>query len=164
MEFFTRNYIDTFGIDAVVLRFSAVIREWAGADAGAIGTLLAAFVEPARRGETAVIDNPAWTWRGLAEFIDARDSAEAAIAALYAGRLPQHVYNINGAAAYEVSDFARIVGETFPPAKVDIRAEAAAGLCGAPVYRMRMDGAAAARDFGYRARYDLAASLRHYAG
>jgi UDP-glucose 4-epimerase len=161
-EFFAGIYVDEFGVDAVVLRYSSVIRDWSAKDPGLVGAMLRAFVDPPARGERAVIENPDWVWTGLEEFVDARDCADVTIAALLAEHLPQRVYNIGGAGAYQLSEFADIVRHTFPKGEVEISASSKVGLGGAPVRNVRLDMSAAARDFGYRPKYDLSASLTHF--
>jgi len=163
-EFFARIYVNAFGVDAVVLRYSSVIRDWSAPDPGLVGAMLRAFVDPPARGERAIIENPDWVWAGLEEFVDARDCAQVTIAALLAEHLPQRVYNIGGAGAYLLSEFADTVRHTFQNGDVEVRANSKVGLGGAPVRNVRLDMSAAARDFDYRPKYDLSASLLHFSG
>lgn len=161
-EFFTQIYVNEFGVDAVVLRYSSVIRDWSAEDPGLVGAMLRAFADPPARGERAVIENPDWVWTGLEEFVDARDCADVTIAALLAERLPQRVYNIGGAGAYQLTEFTDIVRRTFPKGEVEVRASSKVGLGGATVRNVRLDMSAAARDFGYRPKYNLSSSLLHF--
>jgi UDP-glucose 4-epimerase len=161
-EWFAARYASDFGVETAVLRYSSVIRAWNGAEPGLVGNALKAFVDAPSRGEKAVIDEPRFIWRGVEEFVDARDCAEVTIRALFAPKLSQRIYNIVGPGAYTTEEFADIVRRAFPGGQVEIRAKTDLGIGGSPVRYVRLDGSAAARDLGYTRPRELSDSLLHY--
>lgn len=58
-------YRDLYDVSIAVLRYAAVIGPWAGPGTSVPGKMLQSLIEPARRGERAIIDDPLLMWEGI---------------------------------------------------------------------------------------------------
>lgn len=153
-------YAADFGVDVVLLRYGAVIGEWAGPNRSIPGRLVRALLVPAMKGETAVIDDPLLVWKGGDDFVDARDVARANHAALVAPAPRQRVYHVTFGRMHSFDDFVAATRSLNPGFKADIRVTATAGFAGFPAVRpATSDLSAAERELGWRPRHDLAEAL-----
>lgn len=156
-------YRDLYGIGVVVLRYAAVIGAWNGPGTSVPGKVLTSLVAPARRGETAVIDDPFTVWQGGEEFIDARDCAAANVAALDASSPQQGVYNIGMGVLNSFDDFVGAVRHLYPAVTVKLDVLPAGGFAGFPHVRCApSDISAAARELAWTPRHSLQASVAHF--
>ncbi|MCW5644747.1 MAG: NAD(P)-dependent oxidoreductase [Rhodoferax sp.] len=163
-EYLALLYRDLYGVDAVALRYAAVISAWSGPGTSVPGKVLSSLLLPARRGETACIDDPFTVWRGGEEFIDARDCARANIAALDASAPAQGVYNIGLGSLASFDDFVAAVRLTHPDLQVRLDVQPAGGFAGFPHVRSAAsDISAAARELGWTPAHPLADAITHYA-
>jgi UDP-glucose 4-epimerase len=156
MEHFVHLYAKTYGVDGVVVRYGRVVGAWSGENLGEVSSMLQGYLGPASRGEPVVVHDPTWLWEGLDAFVDARDCAAGTIGALYAEALSQRVYYVSSDTLLTYEQFLAALRSIYPGLKVEIRT--------APGHRGRpapVDLSAATRDFGYRPRYDIEASLRY---
>ena len=153
-------YAADFGVDLVLLRYGAVIGEWAGPNRSIPGRLVRALLVPAMKGETAVIDDPMLVWQGGDDFVDARDVARANALALDAKAPAQRVYYVTFGRMHSFADFVEATRGLYPGFKADVRVEAKAGFAGFPKIRpATSDLRAAESELGYRPQYDLVAAL-----
>ncbi len=153
-------YADLYGLDVVVVRFAAVLGLWPGATGGAAARLVRALLEPTLRGEAAVIADPALVWEGGDEFVDVRDAAGGAVAALFAARPAARVYSIGMGVLHSFEDFVRAAARAVPGFRVQVRAKPAGGFAGYPLIRPQpSDIGAAKRELGFAPQYDLADAL-----
>ena len=163
-EYLALLYRDLYGVDAVALRYAAVISAWSGPGTSVPGKVLSSLLLPARRGDTACIDDPFTVWRGGEEFIDARDCARANIAALDASAPAQGVYNIGLGSLASFDDFVAAVRLTHPDLQVRLDVQPAGGFAGFPHVRSAAsDISAAARELGWTPAHPLADAITHYA-
>ena len=153
-------YAAEFGVDVVLLRYGAVIGEWAGPNRSIPGRLVRALLLPAMKGETAIIDDPLLIWRGGDDFVDARDVARANHAALTAAAPRQHVYHVTFGRMHSFDDFVAATRELYPEFKIDLRVTAKAGFAGFPSVRpATSDLGAAERELGWKPRFELRDAL-----
>lgn len=153
-------YAADFGVDLVLLRYGAVIGEWAGPNRSIPGRLARALLIPAMKGETAVIDDPLLVWQGGDDFVDARDVARANALALAAKAPAQRVYYVTFGRMHSFGDFVEVTRSLYPGFKTDVRVAAKAGFAGFPKIRpATSDLRAAESELGYRPRHDLADAL-----
>ncbi len=163
-EYFGLLYRDLYGLDVVALRYAAVISAWSGPGTSVPGKVLSSLLLPARRGETACIDDPFTVWNGGEEFIDARDCARANIAALDATAPTQGVYNIGLGSLASFDDFVAAVRLSHPDLQVRMDVQPAGGFAGFPHVRsFASDISAAARELGWTPAHTLADAITHYA-
>jgi len=149
-----------FGVDAVLLRYGAVVGEWAGPNRSIPGRLVRALLIPAIKGETAVIDDPMLVWQGGDDFVDARDVARANALALAAKTPAQHVYHVTFGRMHSFDDFVAATRSLYPGFKIDVRVQAKAGFAGFPKVRpATSDLRAAERELGFTPRYELRDAL-----
>ena len=154
-------YTDLYGVDVVVVRLAAVCGLWAGPSGGMAGRLVRALLEPAIRGQPAVIDDPLLVWRGGDEFVDPRDAAAGAVAALFAEHPQSRVYSIGMGVLHGFDDFVRAAGEAIPGFRVEVRVEPTGGFAGYRYLRSQpSDIGAAKRELGWAPKYDLAAIMK----
>lgn len=159
VEQFAAIYADKFGVDAVALRYAAVLGHWNGA-VGLPTDAVRALVVPALRGEPAVLADPLLTWAGIEEFVDARDCAEAAVAALRAPRPSQIVFNVAHPAPVTHADLVTAVQRHFPDLVVHGGDAHGRGFAGYPTPRPAMsDVAASNRELQFQARRTLQDSV-----
>lgn len=157
-------YRDLYGLEVVALRYAAVIGAWSGPGTSVPGKVLSNLLLPARRGETAVIDDPYTVWQGGEEFIDARDCASANVAALDAPRPAQGVYNIGMGSLASFGAFVDAVRLSYPALQVSLDVQPAGGFAGFPhVRRAASDISAAARELRWAPAYTLPEAITHYA-
>lgn len=157
-------YAADFGVDVVLLRYGAVIGEWAGPNRSIPGRLARALLIPAIKGETAVIDDPLLVWQGGDDFVDARDVARANALALAAAAPRQRVYHVTFGRMHSFEDFVAATQSLYAGFKVDVRVTAKAGFAGFPKVRpSTSDLSAAETELGYAPKYSLRDALAHSA-
>ena len=157
-------YRDLYGLSVVALRYAAVISAWGGPGTSVPGKVLSSLLQPARQGQTAVIDDPFTVWRGGEEFIDARDCASANMAALDAPAPAQAVYNIGLGRLSSFDAFVAAVRALYPDLQVRLAVQPAGGFAGFPHVRSApSDISAAARELGWSPAYSLDDAISHYA-
>jgi len=157
-------YRDLYGVGVAILRYAAVISAWSGPGTSVPGRVLSALLGPARRGETAVMDDPYTVWNGGEEFIDARDCASANVAALDATDPLQGVYNIGLGTLASFDAFVAAVRALHPALQVRLAVQPAGGFAGfAHVRTAASDISAAARELHWRPAHSLEDAVRHFA-
>jgi UDP-glucose 4-epimerase len=154
---------DRHGVDAVTLRFAAVLGDGPGPATSVPGRLFRRLVAAARSGDTCVLDDPLLVWDGPEEFVDARDCAAAVLAALDAESPAQGVYNIAHPRLWTLEDVAAAVARTVGPFRLVRAAGGGTGFAGFPHVRPAASSTdAARRELGFACRHDLTDSLRHW--
>jgi len=163
-EYLGLLYRDLYGQSVVALRYAAVISAWSGPGTSVPGKVLASLLLPARRGETAVINDPYTVWNGGEEFVDARDCASANVAALDAVDPTQGIYNVGMGQLFSFDAFVDAVRLCQPNLRVRLDVQPAGGFAGFPHVRSSAsDLSAAARELGWAPAYSLADAIAHYA-
>lgn len=156
-------YAAQFGVDAIAVRYAAVLGDWVGANNSIAGTLLRVFRSAIREGKPAVFDEPRLAWLGGDEFVDARDCAVATVAALNVAAPKQRVFTISSGILSTFDDFVAAARRLYPALEVKLTFERKGGFAGFPhIRRFPSDISAAARELGFVPKFDLASSLRHY--
>lgn len=156
-------YREQYGIDTVILRYGAVLGAWRGPNQSIPGRMLLSLLEPAARSRAAIIDDPLLAWKGGEEFVDARDCAQANVAALYAPQPRSGVYNISSGEMVTFEEVVQAVREFYPRLKVEMRVEPEGGIAGFPHVRpAASDISLAKNELGYTAQYRLRDSIRHF--
>lgn len=164
-EHLTYIYGDSFGLDAIVLRYGAVLGDWSGPNHSLPGRFLRALAWPAMRKEPAVIEEPAFVWRGGEEFIDVRDCARANVLALAAAPGRNRTYTISSGRMSTFDDCVAGTRRVFPGLEVDVRCEPSKGFGGYPLTRHTpFDVGAAKRGLGFEVRHDFEDSVRVFSG
>jgi len=156
-------YAAQFGVDAVVVRYAAVLSDWAGPNNSIPGTLLRVFRSAIRERKPAVFEEPRLAWQGGDEFVDGRDCAAGTVAALDAPALTQRVFTIASGRLVTFADFVAGARQLDPALEVKLMFEPKGGFAGFPhIRRFPSDISAAANQLGFCPKFDLDASLRHY--
>ena len=154
-------YHDLYGLDTVVLRYGAVIGSDGGPSTSVPGRLLDGLIAAGRSGRTMVLDDPYLVWGGEEEFVDARDCADANVAALDASRPQARVYTIATGRTVTLAGFVDAVRAVLPDLAVECGPEPATGFAG---FRHRRPAPsspeAAARELDFRCRHDLTSTIR----
>jgi UDP-glucose 4-epimerase len=156
-------YIAQFGVDAIALRYAAVLGDWRGPNNSIPGTLLRTFGQAIKQRLPAVINEKRLVWLGGEEFVDARDCAAANTVALFAETPQQRVYTIASGKLYTFADFVAAARSLDPGLKVELGFEPTAGFAGSPVIRnYPSDISAATRELGFSPQHDLADTCATY--
>ncbi|MGE0733468.1 MAG: NAD-dependent epimerase/dehydratase family protein [Alphaproteobacteria bacterium] len=159
-EHLTMQFHQDFGLDTVLLRYGAVLSEWAGPNTSIGGRMMRVLLEAAIQGRTAVMDDPMLLWNGGDDFIDARDCASANVAALFAADPKQRAYFVTMGKMHTLDDVIASVRKSFPGFKVDIRATTKGSFANFPYVRpATSDISANERELGWRPQYDLDATV-----
>ncbi|WP_321874367.1 NAD-dependent epimerase/dehydratase family protein [Burkholderia ubonensis] len=158
-------YTQQHDVDAVVLRYGAVLGAGSDAASSVPGQMLDCLLRAARSGEPARYENANLLWGGVEEFIDARDCATAAVAALVARHPVQRIYNIATGECFTFDEFVEVVRRSFPALRVaDVRLPEG-GLSGFACQRPAPSNVEAAwRELKFRARHSLPDTISHIAG
>lgn len=163
-EHLVHLYCDHYGLDALSLRYGAVLGSVGGPPSSVPGRLLARLAEAGRSGTHLVLDDPFLLWGGREEFVDARDCARANIAALDASSPAQRVYNVATGRWYALNEFVAVMQQVFPGLSVDYPRELATGFAGFPHRRPAPSSIVAAeRELGFTCRYSLEDTVRYWA-
>ena len=158
-EFFAQHYAQAYGLSIAVLRYSAVLGLWAGANHSVPGRLMAELLG---QGAGPVhLSDPLLMWRGGEDFIDARDVARANLAALDAPALPSCVYTIASGRMARLADFVDAARQLQPGRQIDHAPLPDTGFAGFTHAReVPFDVSRAKAELGFEARHDLMESLR----
>ena len=157
-------YYDLYRVDAVMLRYAAVLGVGAGPASSVPSRLLQRLIAGGRSGATVVLDDPFELWAGQEEFVDARDCAAANLAALDASDPVQRVYHVANGSWFSLDAFIATVRDQFPALRVEIPKAPTAGFAGFPHLRPApSDIGAAARELGFCARITLGDTIAHCA-
>ncbi|WP_293859625.1 NAD(P)-dependent oxidoreductase [uncultured Alsobacter sp.] len=156
-------YADLYGVDAVVLRYAAVIGGPLDAPTSVPGRLLAELVSAARSGNPIRLDDPLLLWGGGEDFVDARDCARANLAALDATAPRQRVYNVATGRSVDLPAFLAAVKAAWPTLEASVSAIPETGFAG---FRHRRpaptDVTAALAELGFACLHDIADSVRYW--
>ncbi|MSQ71199.1 MAG: NAD(P)-dependent oxidoreductase [Betaproteobacteria bacterium] len=156
-------YHDNYGVDAVIVRYAAVLSAWIGPNRTMPGIMLRSLLVPAIEGKTAVVDNRMLVWDGGEEFVDARDCAGGNVAALEAADPRSRVYNIGTGKMHTFHELIAEIRKLHPSLKVDIQVPIKGGMVGFKYVRPAPgDVKLAEAELGFRAHYDLGASISHF--
>jgi len=156
-------YAAQFDVDSIVVRYAAVLGDWAGPNNSIPGTLLRALKSAIQNRAPAIFSESRLAWLGGDEFIDARDCAIATVAALNATKPQQRVFTISSGKLATFDDFVAAARRIYPELEVELTFERKGGFAGFPhIRRFPSDIAAAARDLNFVPKFDLFSSLEHY--
>ncbi|WP_313137300.1 NAD-dependent epimerase/dehydratase family protein [Paracoccus jeotgali] len=156
-------YRDLHGVDAISLRLGAVVGGDTDAPTSVPGRLFSTLVEAARAGHPIALDDPLLIWKGNEEFVDVRDCARAAVAALDARQPQTGVYNIVHPAQWSLDAVIAAVEDTHGELSVSYDRSVATGFAGFPHVRPAGSSTEAARqELRFSAAHDLQDSLRHW--
>ena len=107
-------YNDLYGLDVIVLRYTAVLGGGSEPPSSVPGRLLARLAHGGKTGEKVVLDDPFVLWGGREEFVDARDCARANVCALDAVTPAQKVFNIAPGTWFSLGEFIDVVRRVHP--------------------------------------------------
>lgn len=156
-------YRDLHGLDTVSLRLGAVIGGDTDAPTSVPGRLFSTLIEAAGTGRTVELDDPLLVWRGKEEFVDVRDCARAAVAALDAECPETGVYNIAHSTQWSLDAVIAAINETHGKLSVDYDRTVKTGFAGFPHVRPAGSSVDAAhQELGFVATHDLYDSLRYW--
>ncbi|MFV0491224.1 MAG: NAD-dependent epimerase/dehydratase family protein [Pseudorhodobacter sp.] len=156
-------YRDLHGVDMLLLRYGAVIGGRRQAQTSVPGRLFSTLVAAARAGQPLRLDDPLLVWKGVEEFVDVRDCARAAVAALDAKKPGLGVYNIVHPQQWTLDAVIEAVAQIYGPLQVDYDRTVNTGFAGFPYPRPAPSAIdAATRELGFTPHHDLKDSLAHW--
>jgi UDP-glucose 4-epimerase len=153
-------YRASYGVKTVSLRYGAVFGIWKGAATSLPARLIRLLVEAAVAGKPAVIDDPLLIWQGVDSFVDARDCAEANVAAVLAENPVTAIYDIAPSHGLAFDEIVAAVKKCFPKFELDYQVKPETGFAGYPVKQaVKVDNGPAAKELGFTPRYSIGATV-----
>ena len=162
-EHLAQLYHDLYGVDAVSLRYAAVLGDL-GNITSVPGRLLQTLVQAGQSGQAVQLDDPFLVWGGREEFVDARDCARANVCALDALHPQQRVYHIADGQWHGLGDFVAAVQRLYPGLQVTWPDRLTTGFAGFPHQRPApSDHRRAQSELGFVCAHGLPDSIAHWA-
>lgn len=162
-EHLAQLYHDLYGVDAVSLRYAAVLGDL-GNITSVPGRLLQTLVQAGQSGQAVQLDDPFLVWGGREEFVDARDCARANVCALDAPHPQQRVYHIADGQWHGLGDFVAAVQRLYPALQVTWPDKLTTGFAGFPQQRPApSDHRRAQSELGFVCAHGLPDSIAHWA-
>ena len=162
-EHLAQLYHDLYGVDAVSLRYAAVLGDL-GNITSVPGRLLQSLVQAGQSGQAVQLDDPFLVWGGREEFVDARDCARANVCALDAPHPQQRVYHIADGQWHGLGDFVAAVQRLYPALQVTWPDKLTTGFAGFPQQRPApSDHRRAQSELGFVCAHGLPDSIAHWA-
>ncbi|MEX3314199.1 NAD-dependent epimerase/dehydratase family protein [Sulfitobacter sp. PS-8MA] len=156
-------YRDLHGLDTISLRLGAVVGGDTSNPTSVPGRLFSTLINAAGTGEEITLDDPLLIWKGPEEFVDVRDCARAAVAALDAEKPRTGVYNITHPTQWTLDAVIGAVAEAHGELNVKYDRTIETGFAGfAHVRPAGCDITAAREELGFSPAHDLKDSLRHW--
>jgi nucleoside-diphosphate-sugar epimerase len=165
-EFLGLSYNELYGVDFVGLRIGTVFGPWKGVTSGLPGRFVDQFVKNAVAGRAPVIDKTFLTYKGVMEFVYAKDCANAAVLACFRdkSKLLTRIYRISGPKAYTFQEVVTLMEKVFPQFTVPMDEIAKGGTGVLPGASEHVyDTSRVRNELGYMPQYDLEAATRDYA-
>ena len=162
-EHLAQLYHDLYGVDAVSLRYAAVLGDL-GNITSVPGRLLQTLAHAGQSGRVVQLDDPFLVWGGREEFVDARDCARANVCALDALNPLQRVYHIADGQWHNLGDFVAAVQRVYPTLQVTWPDPLTTGFAGFPHQRPSpSDHRRAQIELGFECAHGLQDSIAHWA-
>ena len=162
-EHLAQLYHDLYGVDAVSLRYAAVLGDL-GNITSVPGRLLQTLVQAGQSGRAVQLDDPFLVWGGREEFVDARDCARANVCALDALNPLQRVYHIADGQWHSLGDFVAAVQRVYPALQVTWPDPLTTGFAGFPHQRPApSDHRRAQSELNFACAHSLLDSIAHWA-
>ena len=164
-EHLALTYHQLYGVDAVSLRYAAVLGGDLQTPTSVPGRLMAHLAAGGDGTAPVRLDDPLLLWGGREEFVDARDCARANVAALLAPKPIQRVYHIAPGDWHTLEEFVAAMQQVFPRLRVEAFDEPTTGFAGFAHRRPAPSDVNAAReDLGFSCQYRLAQTLADWCG
>lgn len=155
----TQHYADQFGLSIGVLRYSAVLGLWGGANNSVPHRVPATLLGHGVVNGQVRVSDPLLLWSGGDNFIDARDVARANVAALDAADLPSRVYTIGSGSLARFTDFVAAARQVRPRLRHADVVLPPTGFAGFAHQRDRPFDVAGPARLGFSAQHDLVDSM-----
>jgi nucleoside-diphosphate-sugar epimerase len=148
------NYMSTFGLQTVCLRFGPVFGPWAPGGGGVATNEIERLVRTARQGGTVEIDPTAREW------VYSKDAGLAVQLACWDEFKVPAVFNVGSGRLVSDEELAQAVSEVFP----GVRTTMAAPITSGPLASIlpAMDPTRAREMLGFAPRYSITAALADY--
>ncbi|MFC2068934.1 NAD-dependent epimerase/dehydratase family protein [Chloroflexota bacterium] len=156
------NYLDTYHVDLVVVRFVGVFGPWVTAVSGTTGKVMREITEKFLTEPGVVLDKN-FTWSGKSNFLYSKDAAYSTILACFVDNPKSRIYNIAMSKSYSLADVVKFLKEINPQVVVEIK-EVIEGYFGPTPQQLTptLDIAKARSELGYKPQYEMASALEDY--
>lgn len=162
-EHLALSYNQFYGVDAVSMRYGAVLGGDLQAPTSVPGRLMQQLAAGSDGASAVRLDDPVLLWGGREEFVDARDCARANLHALEAPRPVQRVYHVVPGDWFSLAEFVATMQQVFPRLRVEAFEEPQTGFAGFAHRRPAPSCMRAAREeLGFECRYRLAETLAYW--
>jgi nucleoside-diphosphate-sugar epimerase len=153
-------YRSSYDVRAVSLRYGAVFGVWKGPATSLPARLIRLLVEAAVAQKPAVISDPLLVWQGVDSFVDARDCAQANVAAVLAENPITATYDVAPPEGLAFADIVAAVTRRYPGFEIDYRVKTETGFAGYPVkHAVDVESEPAARELGFRPQFSINATI-----
>lgn len=164
-EYMGLMYNDSYGVDFAALRLGGGFGPAPGMPNGAHARILWKHVYNPALGKDTFIDDPGYIFSGFAEYIYAKDDANALVLACFAPNLKRRVYNVHMGRAYTYSQMLDVVRKVFPSVRIEMKVPMSE-VGGSSAHEGRghhRDMSAARDELGWVPQFDLEAGISDWA-
>jgi nucleoside-diphosphate-sugar epimerase len=162
-EYLGLNYLDTYDVDFVAVRFAGVFGPWKTGIAGVVTNVMRGITEKFVAERKIVLDKNL-TWTGKSDFVYSKDAGYSTVLACFAEDPKSRVYNISMGETYTSGDVAGILKKLDTGLEIEVHEVPDDHFGPQAVAPMpELDISKAREELGYEPEYKLEAAIRDYA-
>ena len=159
-EWLCHNYHDTYGVDAVAVRFGGVFGPWHGVPGGGPSKLLKQLIECAHRGEVYRIAEADLHRQGM-DYTYSPDGAQALVRAATSPTVSNRIYNATMGELLTIADIIALIEEAAGKSiELEITQEDSMTKYGNPTSPMELGRSR--EDLGYSVEYPMNVAVADY--
>lgn len=162
-EYLGLNYLDTYNVDFVVVRFAGVFGPWYTGIAGVVTNVMRGITGKFISEKNIVLDKNL-TWTGRSDFIYSKDAGISTVIACFAENPKSRVYNIAMGESYTSEEVGAILKKLNPGLEIEVQEfneNHFGSQAVAPI--PALDIARAREELGFEPKYKMEAAIRDYA-
>ncbi|HZW57868.1 MAG TPA: NAD(P)-dependent oxidoreductase [Nitrososphaerales archaeon] len=150
------NYVESYGLDFVAVRFGAVFGPWSGSGGGGPSVMFKHLIEKSLKGEEATLSPRA------IDFVYSKDAARSTVLALESKNISSRIYNVGMGKMYTPHEIIDIVRKILPQARIKVEELS----IGSPAVKAEqpMSLERSRKEIGYEPMYDMPRALEDYVG
>ncbi|MFC1824303.1 NAD-dependent epimerase/dehydratase family protein [Thermodesulfobacteriota bacterium] len=162
-EYLGLNYLDTYNVDFVVVRFAGVFGPWHSGIAGVVTNVMRGITGKFVNEQKIVMDK-ALTWTGRSDFIYSKDAGYSTVLACFAENPKSRVYNIAMGESYTSEDVGNILKTLDPGLEIEVHGVSENHFGPQAVAPIpALDITLARNELGFEPEYKMEAAIKDYA-
>ncbi len=162
-EYLGLNYMDTYDVDFVVVRFAGVFGPWYTGIAGVVTNVMRGITGKFVNEQKIVMDKEL-TWTGKSDFIYSKDAGSSTVLACFAENPESRVYNIAMGESYTSEDIGNIMKSLNPDLDIEIQEVSENHFGHQAVSPLpALDITRAREELGFEPEYKMEAAIKDYA-